>query len=94
MGIKASLPVAKWSAQWQQQPTSEEGAIVKKDWWNMWDKEEIPPVKTSFRATIQRFRRKKVWIKCYYDVHLYIRGRWLGQHHFDGREAWAVEFSI
>ena len=29
LGIKASLPVAKWSAQWQQQPTSEEGAIVK-----------------------------------------------------------------
>ena len=30
--VKASLPVQKWGAQWQQQPTAEEGAIVKKEW--------------------------------------------------------------
>ena len=29
--VKASLPVAKWNAQWQQQPTATEGAIVKKE---------------------------------------------------------------
>ena len=27
--VKAALPVAKWNAQWMQQPTSEEGAIFK-----------------------------------------------------------------
>ena len=32
-GIKASLPVSKWSAQWLQNPTSEEGAILKREWW-------------------------------------------------------------
>ena len=59
LGIKASLPVAKWSAQWQQQPTSEEGAIVKKDWWNMWDKEEIPPVKYIIQSYDTAFSKKE-----------------------------------
>jgi predicted phage terminase large subunit-like protein len=40
--IRAELPVSKWSAQYQQNPTSEEGALVKRDWWKIWDKEEPP----------------------------------------------------
>ena len=31
--LKSELPVSKWSAQYQQDPTSEEGAIVKREWW-------------------------------------------------------------
>jgi hypothetical protein len=27
--VKASLPVGKWNAQWQQEPTSEETSIIK-----------------------------------------------------------------
>lgn len=40
--LKAELPVAKWEAQYQQNPTSEEGAIVKRDQWKIWDKEDPP----------------------------------------------------
>ena len=40
--LKAELPVAKWEAQYQQSPTSEEGAIVKRDQWKIWDKEAPP----------------------------------------------------
>ena len=40
--LKAELPVSKWNAQYQQQPTGEEGAIVKREWWKKW-KHEIPP---------------------------------------------------
>ena len=40
--IKAELPVAKWEAQYQQNPTSEEGAIVKRDQWRIWEKDEAP----------------------------------------------------
>ena len=36
-GVKASLSVGKWNAQWQQNPTSEEGAIIKKEWGNIWE---------------------------------------------------------
>ena len=40
--VKASLPAQKWEAQWQQNPTSEETAIIKREWWQIWDKEYMP----------------------------------------------------
>lgn len=40
--LKAELPVAKWEAQYQQNPTSEGGAIVKRDQWQIWEKDEAP----------------------------------------------------
>lgn len=39
---KASMPVFQWNAQFQQNPTGEEAAIVKRDWWQIW-KNERPP---------------------------------------------------
>lgn len=39
---KASMPVFQWNAQYQQNPTGEEAAIVKRDWWQIW-KGERPP---------------------------------------------------
>ena len=30
--VKASLSVRNWSAQYMQEPTSEEGAILKREW--------------------------------------------------------------
>ena len=41
-GVKASIPVAKWNAQYLQNPTAEEGAIIKREWWNVWDSDEPP----------------------------------------------------
>jgi len=40
--LKAELPVAKWEAQYQQNPTSEEGAIIKREQWTIWDKDTPP----------------------------------------------------
>lgn len=42
ISIKASLPLQKWNAQWQQRPTGEANAIIKKSWWKDWDREELP----------------------------------------------------
>lgn len=39
---KASMPLYQWTAQYQQNPTSEEGAIVKREWWRVWES-DIPP---------------------------------------------------
>lgn len=39
---RASMPSFQWSAQYQQKPTSEEGAMVKRDWWKRWMKEDPP----------------------------------------------------
>jgi predicted phage terminase large subunit-like protein len=40
--IKAEIPVGKWEAQYQQNPTSEEGAIIKREMWKIWDKDTPP----------------------------------------------------
>ena len=41
--IKAEIPVGKWEAQYQQNPTSEEGAIIKREMWKIWEKDVPPP---------------------------------------------------
>ena len=40
--LRDELPPAKWNAQYQQTPTAEEGAIVKREWWQTWEKEDPP----------------------------------------------------
>jgi len=40
--LKEELPVAKWNAQYQQKPTGEEGALVKREWWQIWEKDDPP----------------------------------------------------
>jgi predicted phage terminase large subunit-like protein len=40
--LREELPLAKWQAQYQQQPTSEEGALVKRDWWKSWEQDSPP----------------------------------------------------
>ena len=41
--LKEELPNPKWMAQYQQQPTSETSAIVKREWWRTWEEEHPPP---------------------------------------------------
>ena len=36
------MPAFQWNAQYQQQPTAEEAALIKRDWWSIW-KQEHPP---------------------------------------------------
>jgi predicted phage terminase large subunit-like protein len=40
--LKIELPISKWAAQYQQDPTSEEGALIKRDWWNIWEGDKAP----------------------------------------------------
>ena len=39
---KAGMDVRYWQAQYMQDPVSEEGALLKKEWWQIWE-EESPP---------------------------------------------------
>ena len=41
-GVKASLSIGKWNAQWMQNPTAEEGSIIKREWWKVWNKDYMP----------------------------------------------------
>ena len=40
--LQTQLPVSKWQAQYQQAPTSEEGALLKREWWNVWEDDRPP----------------------------------------------------
>jgi predicted phage terminase large subunit-like protein len=39
---KASLDPRYWQAQYMQDPTAEEGALIKREWWNIWEKDDPP----------------------------------------------------
>jgi len=41
--LKEELPNTKWMAQYQQNPTSETSAIVKREWWQVWEADSPPP---------------------------------------------------
>ena len=58
-GVKATLPVGKWNAQWMQEPTSEEGALIKREWWNKWDKEFLPDVTYVIQSYDTAFLKKE-----------------------------------
>jgi len=42
LALRNELPAPKWEAQYQQQPTSEGGALVKREWWKRWEQERPP----------------------------------------------------
>jgi predicted phage terminase large subunit-like protein len=47
---KASIPISKWNAQYQQNPISEEGALIKRDYWLNWDKPKPPKCDTIIQS--------------------------------------------
>ena len=57
--VKASLSVAKWNAQWQQNPTSEEGSIIKREWWNIWDRPSLPNLQHVIQSYDTAFSKKE-----------------------------------
>ena len=57
--VKATLPVGKWNAQWMQEPTSEEGALIKREWWRKWDKEFLPDVTYIIQSYDTAFLKKE-----------------------------------
>ena len=58
LSVKASLPVPKWNAQWMQNPTSEEGSIVKREWWNVWEG-DVPPYSYVIQSYDTAFSKKE-----------------------------------
>ena len=36
------MPTFQWNAQYQQEPTAEEAALVKREWWQMWEQGDPP----------------------------------------------------
>ena len=42
LGKKAGMDPRYWQAQYMQNPVSEEGALLKREWWQIWDKDDPP----------------------------------------------------
>ena len=57
--VKSSIPGIKWNAQWMQNPTAEEGAIIKRDWWKRWKHKTIPPVKYIMQSYDTAFSKNQ-----------------------------------
>ena len=57
--VKASLSVGKWNAQWMQNPTAEEGSLIKREWWKVWDKGYIPPLQHIIQSYDTAFLKKE-----------------------------------
>jgi predicted phage terminase large subunit-like protein len=57
-GVKASLAIGKWNAQYQQNPTAEEGSIIKREWWQLWDK-DLPSLYHVIQSYDTAFLKKE-----------------------------------
>jgi predicted phage terminase large subunit-like protein len=57
--VKASIPLTKWNAQYMQNPTSEEGALIKREWWRNWEDDEMPPLQHIIQSYDTAFMKKE-----------------------------------
>jgi len=58
--LREELPSSKWTAQYQQQPTSETNAIVKREWWQWWEDERPPPCEFIIQSWDTAHETKKM----------------------------------
>jgi predicted phage terminase large subunit-like protein len=47
---KAGLDIRYWNAQYMQNPVSEEGALIKREWWNIWEGDTPPQCEFTIMA--------------------------------------------
>ena len=59
LGTKASIPISKWNAQYMQNPTAEEGAILKREWWQPWEGNRLPELKHVIQSYDTAFSKKE-----------------------------------
>ena len=55
--LQKELPHGKWMAQYQQNPTSESSAIVKREWWQVWEDDEAPNCEFTLMAWDTAFEK-------------------------------------
>jgi predicted phage terminase large subunit-like protein len=56
---RAIMPPSRWAANYQQQPTSEQGAIIKREWWRNWPSPEPPACEYVVQAWDTAFSEKE-----------------------------------
>ena len=102
--IRAEIPANKWNAQYQQNPTSDETAIIKREYWQMWKKDRPPPVDFTLMSFDCAFEAKQsadysamtlwgVWEnpEDNYNQHIILLDAWRGKLEFPDLKAKALE---
>jgi predicted phage terminase large subunit-like protein len=59
LAVKASLSAQKWNALYQQQPTNDEGAILKREWWRVWPHDDPPVVNYIIQSMDTAYSKKE-----------------------------------
>jgi predicted phage terminase large subunit-like protein len=59
LSVKASVPPYQWNAQYQQNPTAEEMSILKRDWWRLWDREQVPNLEYVIQSYDTAFSKRE-----------------------------------
>ena len=57
--VKHTIGIQKWNAQWQQTPTADEGAILKREWWQRWPSDEPPLVEYIIQSYDTAYSKKE-----------------------------------
>ena len=57
--VKASIPASKWNAQYQQNPTGDENAIIPREWWLKWEKKNIPNLQYVIQSYDTAFSKRE-----------------------------------
>ena len=57
--VKASIPPMKWNAQYQQNPTGDENAIVPREWWKRWESERVPNLQYVIQSYDTAFSKRE-----------------------------------
>lgn len=58
--LHTELPNSKWMAQYMQEPTSDSSAIIKREWWKVWDHEDPPHCEFTIQAWDTAHEKKTV----------------------------------
>jgi hypothetical protein len=59
VSVKASIPPSKWNAQYQQNPTGEENAIIKREWWRVWEAVKVPQLQYVIQSYDTAFSKRE-----------------------------------
>jgi len=57
--VKGSIPVSKWNAQYQQNPTGDETSILKREWWKVWEKTQVPALEYVIQSYDTAFSKRE-----------------------------------
>tara|TARA_R100000655_G_scaffold57945_1_gene96316 strand:+ start:156 stop:1616 length:1461 start_codon:yes stop_codon:yes gene_type:complete len=57
--VRASIPPSKWNAQYQQNPTGDENAIIRREWWKKWERKVVPNLQYVIQSYDTAFSKRE-----------------------------------